>query len=76
MVIYGWHYLTGDPIQPMYSGHVNWYVDYSHGIRPVRRMMIVDGIRRPFEKILTDSVALVLLSDEGAIKVPRYPVPE
>ncbi len=75
VVIYGWHYLTGEPIQPMYSGHVNWYVDYSHGIRPVRRMMIVDGIRRPFEKILTDSVALVLLSDEGAIKVPRYPVP-
>ena len=76
VVIFGWHHLTGEPIQPMYSGHANWYVDYSHGIRPVRRMMQVDGKRRPFEKILTDSVTLSLLSDEGAIKMPRYPVPE
>jgi len=76
VVIYGWHYLSGEPIQPMYSGHLNWYVDYSHGVRPVRRMMQVDGVRQSFEKILTDSVRLVLLSDEGAIKVPRYPVPE
>ena len=76
VVIFGWHHLSGEPIQPMYSGHVNWYVDYSHGIRPVRRIMRVDGVRRAFEKIVTDSVTLVLLSDEGVIGVPRYPIPE
>jgi hypothetical protein len=76
VVIFGWHYLNGDPIQPMYSGHVNWYVDYSHGIRPVRRMMLVDGVRRAYEKVLADTVTLALLSDEGAIREPRYPVPQ
>lgn len=76
VVIYGWHELNGIPIQSMYSGHVNWYVDYSHGIRPVRRIMRVDGVGRAFEKIVADSVMLALLSDEGAIKVARYAVPE
>jgi hypothetical protein len=37
VAIYGWHQPNGKPIQPLYSGHnVNW-VDYSHGIRFVRR---------------------------------------
>lgn len=35
VAIYGWHHLTGVPIQPVYKGHVNWYVDYSHGVRLV-----------------------------------------
>jgi hypothetical protein len=72
VAIFGWHYLTGAPIQPLYTGHVDWYVDYSHGIRPVRRTMLVDGKPMAFEKILTDAKLLHLLSDEGAIAVPRY----
>jgi hypothetical protein len=72
VAIYGWHYTTGAPIQPLYTGHVDWYVDYSHGVRPVRRAMIVDGKPLPFEKILTDVNLLHLLSDEGPIAVPRY----
>jgi hypothetical protein len=51
---------------------VDWYVDYSHGIRPVRRWMRVDGIRGPFEIIVNDPQRLYLLSDEGAIGTPRY----
>ena len=39
VAIYGWHYLNGQPIQPTYAGHVDWYIDYSHGIRPVRRRL-------------------------------------
>lgn len=35
VAIYGWHQLSGKPIQPVYAGHVNWYVDYSHGVRLV-----------------------------------------
>ena len=72
VVIYGWHYVTGAPIQPLYSGHVDWYVDYSHGIRPVRRMMMVDGVAMPYEKILGDPQLSALLSDEGVIANPRY----
>ncbi len=33
VAIYGWHYPDRRPIQPLYVGHVDWYVDYSHGIR-------------------------------------------
>lgn len=72
VAIYGWHYLNGQPIQPVYAGHVDWYVDYSHGIRPVRRWMVVDGMRRSFEAILSDSTRRYLLSDEGALAVLRY----
>lgn len=72
VAIFGWHYLCGQPIQPMYAGQVDWYVDYSHGIRPVRRMMRVDGSSRSFEATLADTSLAALLSDEGAISVPRY----
>ena len=72
VAIYGWHYPAGKPIQPLYAGHVDWYVDYSHGIRPVRRMMRVDGTAMPFERIVGDSALAFLLSDEGAIAAPRY----
>jgi len=43
VAIYGWHYQDGRPIQPLYVGHVDWYVDYSHGIRLISQRMIVDG---------------------------------
>ena len=33
VAIYGWHYPDGRPIQSLYVGHVDWYVDYSHGVR-------------------------------------------
>lgn len=40
VAIYGWHRLNGKPIQPLYLGHVWWYVDYSQGVR-----LIHDRIR-------------------------------
>ncbi|MDQ8153394.1 MAG: hypothetical protein P3B98_01925 [Gemmatimonadota bacterium] len=72
VAIYGWHYVRGEPIQPLYTGHVDWYVDYSHGIRPVRRWMQVDGTTRTYEAILNDPQLATLLSDEGVILAPRY----
>jgi hypothetical protein len=72
VAIFGWHYTNGAPIQPLYTGHVDWYVDYSHGIRPVRRWMRVDGTPRSFEQILSDPQHRDLLSDEGEITVSRY----
>jgi hypothetical protein len=72
VAIYGWHHPGGQPIQPLYTGHVDWYVDYSHGIRPVRRTLRVDGVPHTYEQILSDAVLHTLLSDEGVIPIPRY----
>jgi hypothetical protein len=75
VAIYGWHYPDGKPIQPVYAGHVDWYVDYSHGIRPVRRRMRVHGVVQNFEDIMKDARLQHLLSDEGAIGMLRYDRP-
>ena len=72
VAIYGWHYPNGKPIQPVYAGHVDWYVDYSHGIRPVRRKLRVRGELRDFEIVMQDSTLLHLLSNEGRITTLRY----
>ena len=41
VAIYGWHQLNGKPIQPLYLGHVWWYVDYSQGLRLVHERIRV-----------------------------------
>lgn len=35
--LYGWHDLTGRPVQPWGTSHSSGYVDYSQGLRLVRR---------------------------------------
>ncbi|HLI94320.1 MAG TPA: hypothetical protein VKU83_11940, partial [Puia sp.] len=52
VAIYGWHRGTGAPIQPLYTGHINWYVDYSHGIRLVYRTIWVDGKAMDYTDVL------------------------
>lgn len=74
VVIYGWHYQNGTPIQPLYYGHEETYADYSHGIRMVQNEMLVNGCMKTVQEILMSSTLNTLLSDEGAIAVPRYPV--
>ena len=64
VAIYGWHKIDGKPIQPLYTGHVNWYVDYSHGVRLVSRNILVDGKWMDFTSILKDPVLKNLLCDE------------
>jgi len=72
VAIYGWHLLSGVPIQPMTTVHVDWYVDYSHGIRMVKRKMIVDGEQRDLWDVLKNPDLCFLVSDEGPIPVPHY----
>jgi hypothetical protein len=73
VAIYGWHYLTGVRIQPLYIGHVDWYVDYSHGIRLVNSRVRVDGVAMSAYDILKDPILYKLLSDEvGVMTLPRY----
>ena len=72
VAIYGWHKLDGKPIQPLTIVHVNWYVDYSHGVRLMKRTVIVDGKPRDIRHILHDPNLCGLLSDEGPLKRPTY----
>lgn len=75
VVIYGWHRLDGNPIQPVYSGHIWWYVDYSHGIRFINNQVLVDGKPALFTDILKDPVLFRIFSDEDRpMEHPYYPV--
>jgi hypothetical protein len=71
VAIYGWHKPDGQPIQPLSLFHPNWYADYSHGIRLVAAMMIVDGVQRPVADVLKDQLLAPLLSDEGPMQQTR-----
>ena len=65
VAIYGWHLLNGKAIQPLYAGHVNWYVDYSHGIRLIKRTVKVDGKKMDYQAVLNNPLLRGLLSDEA-----------
>lgn len=70
VAIYGWHKLDGQPIQPLYTGHVNWYVDYSHGIRLIYRKIKVDGKWMDYETFFKDPLLCPALFDEaGALRL-------
>lgn len=73
VAIYGWHDLSGTPVQPLYTGHSDQYVDYSHGIRLINAVMRVDGVVMRAQDVLRDSVLYKLLSDEAApMSQPYY----
>jgi hypothetical protein len=71
VAIYGWHKPDGKPIQPLYVGHADYYADYSHGIRLVKRTCVVDGKETTIDAVLHDPALCGLLSDEGTIDA-RY----
>lgn len=73
VAIYGWHQLNGKPIQPLYTGHVDWYVDYSHGIRLVYRLLKVDGKWMDYREVLANPLLKALLCDEALGNFYRYP---
>lgn len=73
VAIYGWHEQDGSPIQPLYTGHVDDWVDYSHGIRLVSRRVVIDGVEQDLHDLLQDSSRWRLVSDEGPMRAPRYP---
>lgn len=72
VAIYGWHTADGKPIQSLTIVHVNWYVDYSHGTRLMKRTVLVDGRPRDVRHVLYDADLCSLLSDEGPITRPAY----
>lgn len=74
VVIYGWHKPNGKAIQPLYNGHSTIHVDYSHGIRLVQNKVWVDGKKTSIQKVLNSGTLHPLLSDEGVVSKPYYPV--
>jgi hypothetical protein len=70
--IYGWHKLDGKAIQPLYTGHINWWVDYSHGIRLVYRTIWVNGKAMDYTEVLKSPSLQKLLCDEPWCDFLRY----
>lgn len=65
VAIYGWHRADGTAIQPLSSVHDHRYVDYSHGVRLVRRAMTLRGRPTTVEAVLADDADWTVLGDEG-----------
>lgn len=70
--IYGWHKPDGKPIQPLYTGHINWWVDYSHGIRLVYKTIWVNGTAMDYTNVLKHPLYRKLLCDEEWCDFFRY----
>lgn len=72
VAIYGWHLPTGKPIQPLYTGHIYWWVDYSQGIRLIYRKIKVEGKWMDYTEVLKDPRLQKLLCDEEFCDFYRY----
>ena len=73
VAIYGWHQLNGVPIQPLYTGHIYWWVDYSQGIRLVYRKIKVGSKWLDYIDVLKDPLLQRLLCDEEYCDFYKYP---
>jgi hypothetical protein len=74
LAIYGWRQLDGRPIQPLTTVHFSHYVDYSHGVRLVRDEITLDGREMTISELLADPDLCALVSDEGTMTPPCYPL--
>ncbi|MDR1983359.1 MAG: hypothetical protein LBQ28_00825 [Prevotellaceae bacterium] len=74
VAIYGWHKTDGKPVQPVYTGHVDWYVDYSHGIRLVCKTILIDGKPMNYRDVLSDCKLKALLCNDADCCYFEYPV--
>jgi hypothetical protein len=72
VAIYGWHKLDGKPIQPLYTGHIFWWVDYSQAIRLVYRKIKVGNKWMDYTEVLNHPVLKRLLCDEEFCDFFRY----
>jgi hypothetical protein len=72
VAIYGWHKPDGKPIQPLYTGHIYWWVDYSQGIRLVYRKIKIGKNWMDYTDVLNDPVLKRLLCDEQWCDFYRY----
>lgn len=73
VAIYGWHKPDGKPIQSIHIGHIDWYVDYSHGIRLVKDTIYVEGKPMHYIDVMKHPVYSKLICDEEACNYYAYP---
>jgi hypothetical protein len=74
VAIYGWHRLNGQAIQPVYTGHTDRWVDYSHGIRLITRSIRIDGEQADLLDLLQDASRSRWFVSDGPLTVAAYPV--
>ncbi len=67
IAIYGWQRPSGIPIQPLSTIHGANYADYSHGIRLVSDIVLIDDEPRSMYDVLEDPELASIVSDEGPI---------
>ena len=67
VAIYGWHRTDGDPIQPLSLVHGKGYADYSHGVRLISRLALVDGVPLDLFDALADPRIAPLFTREGRL---------
>lgn len=72
VAIYGWHQSDAKPIQSLYTGHVNWYVDYSHGARMIYRNIKVNGKWMDYMDFFKNPFLSSALSDDQGVLILRY----
>ncbi|HET9825031.1 MAG TPA: hypothetical protein VFP87_06825 [Chitinophagaceae bacterium] len=72
VAIYGWHKLDGNPIQPLYTGHVYWWVDYSQCVRLIYRKIKIGRKWMDYTEVLNDPALQRLLCDEERCDFFRY----
>jgi hypothetical protein len=74
--LYGWHDLSGRPVQPMYGGHSLTYgADYAHGTRIVSKVAYLNGQPVAIESLFANPQYAPLLYDNGTLgpAALRYP---
>ena len=67
VAIYGWHRGMLRPIQPLSTVHRASYADYSHGVRLVSEVVLINGRPRSIYDVLEDPELAPVLTCEGVI---------
>ena len=75
IAIYGWHEANGEPIQPLSTAHGVEYVDYSHGIRLISDVMLLNGKVTSVHAVLANARLAPVLSDEGPVTALAHYIP-
>lgn len=87
VLIFGWYLPTPNvyddgkqmgtpgrqPTQPKSNVHGDFYVDYSHGIYAMAPTALVNGTEMDLVDLYQHPTLSKLVSNEGPVKVPRYP---
>src|SRR5215475_12926788 len=71
IAIYGWHVSSGHPIQTLSLWHGKHYADYSHGVRLVSEIVLVNGMQRSLHDVMSDPKLAPIVSGEGPIPFSR-----